>query len=127
PLANEWFGDVIEHEALASEFFNKPYGRWKLPRIDQHVIRQVEGGQARDAATEVVAHHECVVRLVLNDMAHSHQPFLPGELAQLCLKVWRSEVNPPHHSADKFVLPGELEQPAGLVEALARLDGHAPG
>src|SRR5271166_4276022 len=96
----------------------------QLARVDEYVVSQAEVRELRDAAPEVVAQHEGIVGLVLNNMPHGHQFRIARELLELARHLRRAQIDPAHHSANERMRAGKLQQPPCLFQTLPCLHGH---
>ena len=122
-FGNQRLGNVVEHEPLLGETAGEGGSRAEVERKDEDVVGEAEIREPGDAAAEVGPEQEFVVGLRLGDVANADQPGIGGQLLKLRRRLPRAQVDPADHAADKGVFVGQFEQPAGLGQAVLRLDG----
>ena len=81
---------MIEDEGLLREILRQTDGGLELLRVDQDVVGQTEGGQLRDAALEILAEHEVVVGLFLDDVPDADELRVRGETGEVFLDAIRA-------------------------------------
>ncbi len=69
PLADEWFGDVVQHKGLLGESRHQFQGSRQLLGVDEDVVGEPKLAEGSDALEHRGADEEALVRLVLCDMA----------------------------------------------------------
>ena len=74
---------MVQHKGLVREAGHHLTGHGQVPGKDEDVVGQVELGQGGDPAQEIVAEHELVVGLVLDDVAHAAELGMGAKALQL--------------------------------------------
>ena len=114
---------MIQDEALLGELSDDLQGGAQMLREEEQIVGEAEVLQVAQAAEEMGAEHEGIVRLVLHDVSHPDEGAVPGEFGQILFDLIGLEIHPAHHPEDAGILRGQLEEPAGFLDRLAGLDG----
>ena len=93
--------------------------------VDQDVVGETEVAQGGHAAQELRPQQEAVVGLGLHDVAQAHELGRPANGSSWARRSGACRSTQPTTPRDERVPIGQLEQPARLLQGLARLHGHA--
>lgn len=122
-LPNRGLTHVVENEGLLGKLGHELGCERPVPREQQEVVGQVELAEPGYGRAEVRPKEELVVRLVVDDVAEPDELRVAGESGVVVPNARRAQVHPAHHSFDVGVPVGQLQQPLGLLDHLARLHG----
>ncbi len=120
------FGDVIEDEGLVGVAVDEADGFLELAGEDEDVVDERGGGEVGDAGVEVGGVEE-VGRLGLDDVAEAFEEGVRGEAFEERGEDGVGDGEPAYYAADEGFLGGEAEEPFGLFDGLAGLDGDGAG
>ena len=108
----------------------------KLPRhhsrmpqmtvVKEQVIRHTKPLQHPKAAQKFRTNHKILVRLVLNNVPHSHKTRRLQKFLQLPLATRCTQIHPAHHTSDKGILLRQTKGPASLLGIVLSLHKHCP-
>jgi hypothetical protein len=116
-------GEVIENERLIGKLVDEFDGGGKLARVDEEVVAEAKLAQEADAAHEIRADEEAVVRLILGNVADSHEARVAGEACEILDHAWVAQIDPADDGLDARIGVGEAEEPVALGERLTGLHG----
>ncbi len=120
---DEGFGDVVEDERLVGVAVYDLDGLGEVALEDEDVVDKVVAGEGADAGVEVFAEDEVGVGFGLEDVAEAFEGGVGGQVFEDLRQVGVDEGGPAYYSLDFGGLGGEVEEPVGLFEGLAGLDG----
>src|ERR1017187_6303825 len=115
-------GKMSEDKALEREPLSKLGGYWKMLGVNQNVVSQIEFFEDGNTAQEIGLQQEAIVGLALHNVADADQFRISSDDVQLRPDVWRAQVGPSDHAENPWRALGQLEQPSGFFQRLARLN-----
>ena len=94
-------------------------------RVDEDVVSERIAAQQRDAAHELRAEHETVVRFILHHVAHTDELRMPRQPSDILLHALAAQIHPADHAFYALIRIGEAEQPVTFCDVLPRLHRDA--
>ena len=122
-LGDVGLSDVVQDEELVGVLVDEADGLGEVALEDEEVVGEVGGGKEADAGVEVWAEDEVGVGFGLDDVAEAFEVGVGEEGGEDCGEVWAGDGGPADDACDLRGLGGERQEPVGLFEGLAGLDG----
>src|SRR5437588_788807 len=92
---------MIQHELLLWKTANKFSRHRKVTGINKDVIGKIMTSQSANPPLKVIANHEAVVGLGLDDVPESSQLRITGEAFKSFVDIGIEQVHPPHHASNR--------------------------
>src|SRR5262249_17952242 len=123
-VADEWFGEMVDHETLIGEALHQFERGRQLARIDKDVVGEIEFLEHRYSAQKILANQETIVGFGLSDMAEAAQLFESREILKTLRKVTGAKINPSDHTGNFVVIFGQVQKKFGFLLGLVGLNGN---
>jgi hypothetical protein len=116
--------EMIEYKPLIRQRCCEIDRRRELTRIHQDVVRQTVTRETTHATTKPIVQQK-VVGFSLNYVADANESSVGDQRVELAVEVSATQIDPADDAHYEGVFRGELQQPAGFLEALPNLHRNA--
>src|SRR5438105_2669954 len=106
---------MIQHELLLWKTANKFSRHRKVTGINKDVVGKIMTSQSAYPPLKVIANHEAVVGLRLDDVPESSQLRITGETFKPVVDIGVEQVHPPHYSSNHRLFFRQIEQEFRLL------------
>src|SRR6266403_1218581 len=121
---DQWFGKMIQDEALAREASHELRRHRKMLGIDEYVVGEIKLFKQGNALEEFRLQQESIVWFTLSDVANPNQLGVSCKSFQLRTDVGGPQINPSDHTKNERSVHGQFEKPSSLFQRLPGLNYH---